>query len=79
MKRHYKPLINNTGDQLLVRHWAKQYGVKEVWVCAIGDGSDFMFMYDVSDGRRRLSICRPLGLAIERSYTIKQLCGEEEE
>ena len=53
--------------------------ITQVWVCAIGDDSDFMFMYDVSDGRRRLSICRPLGLAIERSYTIKQLCGEEEE
>lgn len=80
MKRKRKdPLISFYDERRLVWHWATVYNIKEVWVGAIGDGSSFVILHDTSDGVLRISINRPLNVNIERAYTIKQLCGEEEE
>ena len=80
MKRKIKdPLISFGDERRLVRHWATVYNIKEVWVGAIGNGSFHVVLYDVADGALRISINRPLAVGIERAYTIKQLCGEEEE
>jgi hypothetical protein len=79
MKRKRKdPLIIFGDERRLVRHWATVYNIKEVWVGAIGNGSLYIVLYDTSDGAFRISINRPLAVDVERAYTIKQLCGEEE-
>lgn len=79
MKRKSKnPLITFGDERRLVRHWATVYNIKEVWVSAIGNGSFYVMLYDTSAGMCRISINRPLAVDIERAYTIKQLCGEEE-
>lgn len=80
MKRKRKPPLIDFGDERrLVWHWATVYNIKEVWVGAIGDGSSHVILHDTSDGALRISINRPLNINIERAYTIKRLCGEEEE
>lgn len=80
MKRKNKdPLISFGDDRRLVWHWATVYNIKEVWVGAIGDGSSYVVLHDTSDGALRISINRPQAVNVNRAYTIKQLCGEEEE
>ena len=80
MRRKSKdPLISFGDERRLVQHWATVYGIKEVWVSAIGNGSFHVVLYDTTDGALRISINRPLAVDVERAYTIKQLCGEEEE
>ncbi len=44
-----------------------------------GDGASHVVLYDTSNGVFRISISRPLAVDVERAYTIKQLCGEDEE
>lgn len=80
MKRKNKdPLISFRDERLLVWHWATVYNIKEVWVAAIGNGSSYVMLYDTSDGVSRISINRPLAVGVDRTYTIKQLCGKGEE
>ena len=80
MKRKHKdPLITFSDERRLVQHWATVFNIKEVWVGAIGNGSSYVVLYDTSDGVIRISINRPLAVNVERAYTIKQLCGKEEE
>lgn len=80
MKRKSKdPLITFGDERRLVRHWATVYNIKEVWVSAIGKGSFYVVLHDTSAGMLRISINRPLAVDVGRAYTIKQLCGEEEE
>lgn len=80
MKRKSKsPLIIFGDERRLVRHWATVYNIKEVWVGAIGNDSLYVVLHDTTDGAFRISISRPLAVGVERAYTIKQLCGEEEE
>lgn len=80
MKRKRKgPLIIFGDERRLVRHWATVYNIKEVWVSTIDNDSFHVVLYDTSTGVCRISINRPLAVDVERAYTIKQLCGEEEE
>lgn len=79
MKRKNKdPLIVFGDERRLVRHWATVYNIKKVWVCAISNGSLYVVLHDTSSGMFRISIHRPPAVDVNRAYTIKQLCGEEE-
>lgn len=80
MKRKRRaPLIDFGDERRLVWHWATVYNIKEVWISAIVNSPSRVMLRDTGDGELRISINRPLAVNIEGTYTIKQLCGEEEE
>ena len=72
-----EPLIKDEKVRKAVRAWAEANEVLEVFIDRIGDGT-YIELYDEDDGRRRISILRPVGLKIGEAYTIDKLCGEEE-
>ena len=73
-----EPLIKDEKIRSVIRTWAEANEVLEVFIDRIGDGT-YIELYDEDDGRRRISTLRPVGLKIGETYTIAELCGEEEE
>lgn len=80
MKRKRRaPLIDFGDERRLVRHWATVYNIKEVWISAIVNSPSRVMLHDTGDGELIISINRPPDVSLEGAYTIKRLCGEEEE
>lgn len=80
MKRKRRPPLIDFGEERrLVRYWATVYNIKEVWVSAIVNSPSRVMLHDTGDGALRISINRPPNVNFEGAYTIKRLCGGEEE
>ena len=77
-----EPYIKDDKILKLVREWAKAFGVTKVYVCAIGDGKEYIELYaqddGVTDGRIRISIPTQDGVWIGKEYAVDELIGEEE-
>lgn len=77
-----EPLIKDEEIRKFVRGWSEVFGVTKVYVTGIGDGKEYLELYDqdngVVDGRIRISIKTQDGIWIGKEYTITELCGEKE-
>lgn len=69
------PKIENKAVRKIIREWAEVCGVKEVEFYCYGEESEFV---DKRCTEASISFNFPLKLEEGRTYTITELCGEEE-
>ena len=73
-----EPLIKDPKIRKSVRAWAEANEVAKVYVYGIGDGKEYLELYEQDNGMSRISIKTQDGIWIGKVYTIAELCGEEE-
>lgn len=73
-----EPLIKDSKIRKAVRAWAEANEVDKVYVYGIGDGKEYLELYEQDNGMSRISIKTQDGIWFGKVYTVTELCGEEE-
>ena len=73
-----EPLIKDPKIRKAVRAWAEANEVAKVYVYGIGDGKEYLELYEQDNGMSRISIKTQDGIWFGKVYTVTELCGEEE-
>ena len=72
-----EPLIKDEKVRKAVRAWAEANEVAKVYVYGIGDGKEYLELYEQDNGMSRISIKTQDGIWFGKVYTVTELCGEE--
>ena len=72
-----EPLIKDPKIRKAVRAWAEANEVAKVYVYGIGDGKEYLELYEQDNGMSRISIKTQDGIWFGKVYTVTELCGEE--
>ena len=74
-----EPIIKDPKIRKAVRAWAEANEVAKVYVYGIGDGKEYLELYEQDNGMSRISIKTQDGIWFGKVYTVTELCGEEKE